>query len=1030
MSDSLVLARLFELLGGGVPSTLPQCAGAVFHLGSGYDIGTPQPVNTLLVQLMGDGERPTSWRVSNRTVTLPVTIIAPDRFTLAAAREMLLQAITFDQFDLVWSPDGTDGTRNTIYECFRAKATTISYGIRQEQSLVSVLAVTFDALPYGRSDVLAQLNFDSPIQGVAQPASPITVDDFSTVLSSTQATLWTTSIATPFGTQSAKWQHSLSDGLSPLWYTHTITATDITGFNKLTFWLGLSADSTAAWRAWPKGIVHFAVTLTDNLSRTITMSLQQLCGVSLNAAWPKWNRVSVPIPQGATFSYNNVTSYSIKAWSEVATRSTGKYQYLEHSGFLAGLLATPTPSPKRPASDRGGEYVLYGIEGTAPTPLNLHLQLGFQTFTATTKTIDLSGSPGSTGSYVAPPENPNWLTGDTVDAEGGTVGSWISADGIVTNGTLAASSTFADTGTFSIRVTPTVTATDAYIGSCLAANVLAQGVPCASGDRIAIRVRMRNGGTARNIYLGAEFFTAAGASLGAAWLTPQADTGAFTTYQGRVTALATSAFCRMLVRVGDSGGHPVTGEFHYFDNNYHSWAVQAIVVCRAAGAAGGSTKAIIGSAGGGGGGEIAWETNLDLNPGIGHSYTRGAGGSPKQSGSTGNNGGNSQFVGGNGLGGTGTTVLAHGGIGGTNELTSNYVQGAGGNGGSGSTNTHHFNGGNGGTGTPYNTGDFGGGGGGSAGDGGAGGNASGQAAGGNGAAGSLGLPGAAGSPGSQFGTPSAGGWPGAGGGGTSSYGSSGHLGAYGGNGQIRLIIKTYTSSQSFPMCLVHKLSDRAKLQARAVLDVGAGQDPPDGREYGIDDVDGVPARYEGTYTVLLIASSLNGATARTITVTVRQYEAAAGAVSTVTAQQSITPSGVTNGVINLGEITLPVKQMSAENIDSNFTVSVVSGNTADRFLDLLLIDTSGQLVLINLTGGGYSDYYFDAPSVTQLVGLALGTDTDRTGAVSVMGSLGTIMSGGPMQLTPGDNVFTVYATAGMPGLEGDYWPRWQQERLI
>ena len=1026
MSDSLVLARLFELLGGGVPSTLPQCAGAIFYLGTGFDLGTPQPVSAFLVQLMGDGEHPTGWRVSNRTITIPVVIAAPNRLTLAAARETFFQALTADQFDLVYSPDGTDGTRNTVYECFRAKATTISYSVKQEHMFISQISVQFDAMPYGRSDTLAQLSFDSPVAGANAAIPQVQLDDFSTVSSSTQGTLWAASTATPYGSQSARWAHASSDLLSPLWYTHSITPVNITGCTKLTFWLGLGADSPAAYRAWRKGLVHFAVTLTDNASHTLTMSLQQQCSASESDIWPLWNRVSVSIPQGATFNYASVSSYSIKAWSEVTTRSTGKYQYLEHAGFLAGLLATPTAGPRRPASDRGGDYILYGIEGSAPTQLNLHLQLGFQTLVPSQAKVLLPGQPGTTQSFTAPPENPNWLFGDSVDFEGGSVGTWLNN----VNSTLAVSSLQAHGGSNSMSVTPITGGTTCTFVSMSGANVLAQGVPCAAGDRIALRTWVRAGTTARAITLSAEFFNSGGTSIGTQSLSPVTDSSsAWTEINGRVTAPANSAVCRVSVSIPT----PATGEVHYFDDNYHSWAVQATVVNTGAGGAGGSTGNIIGSAGGGGGGEIAWETNLDLNPGANHSYTIGKGGVAVKSGGTAPSGQATTFAGGNGLGGAGTTVTANGGTGGQNELSSNYVQGTGGAGGTGSTNTHHFNGGAGGTGTPYNTGDVGGAGGGSAGDGGAGGNASSTTPGVAGAAGSLSVPGRGGGIGSKFSVPPAGGNPGAGGGGTSSYGN-GHLGANGGAGQIRLIITTYTATQQFNTALVHKLSDRANIRARAVIGIGDGNDPPDGREYAINPVDGVPARYEGTYTVLLIAQSLNGATARTITVSVNQYEAAGQIETSDSVSESVTPSGVVNGVINLGEITLPIKQMPADNTDSFFTVDVVSGNSADRFLDLLLIDTSGQLFLVNIPGSGYTDYFFDAPSLTQLLGLALGTNTDRSAAVSISGMGAAvpslITSGGPLTLVPGDNVFTVYSPSGMPGLEGDYWPRWQQERIL
>jgi hypothetical protein len=204
-------------------------------------------------------------------------------------------------------------------------------------------------------------------------------------------------------------------------------------------------------------------------------------------------------------------------------------------------------------------------------------------------------------------------------------------------------------------------------------------------------------------------------------------------------------------------------------------------------------------------------------------------------------------------------------------------------------------------------------------------------------------------------------------------------------------------------------------------------DAPDGREYAVGSVDGFLARYNGTYSVYVVNFSWNGSTARTVTATIKQYEGSGGAVSSVIVSQSITPANIVNGMVWLGEVTLPVKDMAPENTDSYFTVSVQSGNTSDRFLDMLLIDTSGETVLINLPGGGYTDYWIDAPNLKGEVGKVLGSVGDRSAAVSVLAN--TTMSGGPVTLQPGSNQFTVYSPNGQPGLAGEYLPHWWLERL-
>jgi hypothetical protein len=1030
VADSLVLARTFELLGGGQPSALPQCAGAYFRLGRGYDFGDPAPVVDLLTTLMGDGSRPIGWRVDNRTVVMPVTIQVPssgseaaDRLLLSAARELLLEAIAAEEFTLVWGPDGQTGALNLVWDCFRAHAATVTHDVIQNRQLISELVITFDALPFGRSDVLTPVVFDNPLAGQVPAPQPLTVDDYSAVSSSTSPALWTQSPAAALFTNSARWHHDLSDGNTPLNYTRTLpAAVDLTGLGKLTFWLGLGADP-GRWRAWKRNTpVNVVVTLTDASARTLSFSTRQAANTSEDQDWPKWNQVSLTIPQGRAFTYSNVTKYQITAWSEVHTHN--HTTELDATGYLSGLRGIPAAGPKRPASSRGADYVLYDIIGTAPSPLSVQCQLGVQEQVALTQTIFLPGTPGAASAYTAPPENPNWLATDSAGFEQGTTGSWTGADGAAANATLTASSAQVHAGAFSLRLAATAAAT-MTAASTTAANVSSQGLPCQPGDRVAVRAWVRAAATARNVTVGAEFFNNASASLGIVALGAVTDsTTAWTQISGRVTAPANAAFARLTVAVAS----PAAAEQHYVDDAYLAFAVQATVVCRGAGAAGGTVEPSNCAGGGAGSGEIAWETSLDLTPGGTHAYTVGAGGiRNKTAAGRGGDGGDSFFT------GTSVTVRAHGGLGGANCIVADFANGAGGTGGTGSTNSHHFNGGSGATGDRVNY--RGGGAGGPAGDGGAGAaGGSGQAnnPGLGGAAGALGIPGGQGGAGAagqpvNFGSDgSTGQGDGAGGGGAACQ-SHERLGANGNNGSIRLIIKTYTNQSQFSALVVHRLSGRSGLLAKPIIEVGASLDPPDGREYTIDQVDGQNAVYRGTYSGVLSAWSWNGTAARQVTITIRQY-ASGVQVASGTISALVTPAQVQNGLAVLGEITLPLLDIAPDNNDAYFTVAVTSANTADRFLDILLLDTQGSTFLVNVTGGaGFTNYYIDAPDATSDVGRVLGSNAGRSSAVSVLGQ--TFASGGPLRLEPGDNILTVYSPSGQPALYGEYEAHWWHERL-
>lgn len=1262
MSDSLLLGRLFELLGGGVASQLPQCAGAVFHLGEAYDLGTPKPVIDFVVTMMGDGERPSGHRYSNRSMSIPVTIVVAstgnsvtDRLTLTAAREALFQAVNTDQFELVWSPDGTDTNRETVFDCWHATASVTDFNYKAEKQLTMTVAITFDAYPWGRSDATSHIAFDSPILDASQnpvyqlqdfntgtngvglstlntsptgnfpfetafsavtlgsgaaatfdnspvshgtlsclvnagasnqsvklvwaaagasptqwfrlyvnlnaapgaaatllnvqtagaatvaqlklntnrtlsmdagastnvittanaiplnqwvriegyvtgdgsvgqvsvsmflsmdsatpvetvtsaatfntngvpatynfgifntgagvnwsynldavavsvngPTGPyvifgsggnfysqVTIDDYSTVSSTTQPTWWSQTSTTAANSFAARWNHDISDKASPLWYTHTLgAAVDITNRDKLSFWLGMGVPSSD-WRLWNKGLTHFSIVLTDSSGHTLTFGFQQVCHASNNPSFPFWNRLSVKIPQGdKLFRYESVSAYSVKAWSEQQVKVAGKTLHFKTGGYLAGLIATPHAGPKRSVSDRGGDYILYGIEGTAPTPMSLHCQLGFQTFVATTQSLDLPGIPGTNLNWVAPAENPNWLSSDGADFdEHGTIGDWTGSDGLATNATLTNSSTQAHSTPSSMSVVPVTGGSNAVLASFPAAAITSLGVPCQPGDRITLRANVRASSTTRAITVGAQFFTSGGASVSRVDLGSVTDSNsAWTLISGRVTAPATAAFARMIITVAT----PAAAEIHYFDDLYLSWGLQGTVACMAGGGSGGTCQPTRCAGGGGGGGEIAWETGMDFTGSVAHPYTIGAGGVPNNTLTAGGDGGNSTFQ------GPSVTVTAHGGKGGVNRLTTDFSNGVGGVGGTGSGNAHHFNGGTGGTGNEASI--FGGGGAGAAGDGGAGPNGGTAPVNGlGGVSGSLGLTGGAGGPGQQHGGGSGyGGYFPGGGGGGAAVTTKGYFGAKGAQGRIRMVITTYSTQGNFPTLLVHMPSRKSTNNnlAQTVVSIGGGGDAPDGREYAVGTVDGFKARYNGTYTVYAVNSSWDGSAARNVTATIRQYEATGGAVSQAAVSQSITPANILNGMVNLGEVTLPVKDMAPDNTDSYYTVSLLSGDTSDRFLDLILVDTAGQLLVINLPGGGYTDYWVDAPDLSTGIGRILGSNADRSAAVSVLS--GTDWSGGPLMLEPGINQFTVYSPAGQPGMDGEYIPHWWMERL-
>src|SRR6266705_592970 len=185
MTSSLILGNQIELLGaeGGVPSLNPACAGAIFLLADdgSYDLGAPQPTAAYVASLILDGERPFGRRAANRTITLPVKIIAPSLKLLAAAREVLEQVIDQDIYTITWTRDPGPGgpPMPLILDCFRGQPSRPAYAPLAEDQGVMRINLTIPALPYGRSDVQQQIAFAAPVpQTPPPPPAPVVIDPF------------------------------------------------------------------------------------------------------------------------------------------------------------------------------------------------------------------------------------------------------------------------------------------------------------------------------------------------------------------------------------------------------------------------------------------------------------------------------------------------------------------------------------------------------------------------------------------------------------------------------------------------------------------------------------------------------------------------------------------------------------------------------------------------------------------------------------------------------------------------------------
>ena len=233
--DSLVIGNQIELLGGGVPSNHPQCAGAIFQLAPGWDLSAPQFSATSVASLLLGGGLPLGQHADNRTISLPIVITVPstgdinaDRSTLAGAREVLTQSISADRWTAVWTRDGGPGPM--ILDCFHAHPVNVTYSQTADKSLACQITVSFDALPYARPDEPEILSFNSPSLGWVAPPSSVFIDNFATSTNlftgdsltfETSAGTWSPRVACTVATSTAQ-AHS---GTHSLAVTSNSTAT-------------------------------------------------------------------------------------------------------------------------------------------------------------------------------------------------------------------------------------------------------------------------------------------------------------------------------------------------------------------------------------------------------------------------------------------------------------------------------------------------------------------------------------------------------------------------------------------------------------------------------------------------------------------------------------------------------------------------------------------------------------------------------------------------------------------------------------
>lgn len=1044
MSNSLLVGGIIELLGGQVPSTNPMCPDAVFMLAPGFDLGSAQPTQDFVASLILDGERPYGYRSSNRTITLPIVIQAPDEYTVAAARELIMQTVDAQQFDLIWT---RDGGLPFVLKCFRALPTVVTYLTRLQAApnYTCQLALSFPALPFGQADTPQIVPFSSPASvgtgTPSAPVTPVTLDDFSSV-SLSGFTRSTRCIIGPF---TAFWH---SAGGAPVYHANVKSGpVSIVGQTAVTLWVGLGAPTWLSWAHWHFGPVSVAITLFDSSGNPLILGTAKKLTSSNNENVPNFENVSAVIPQtSSVFDYSSVASYSITVYNYNGSPFGGAL--CTPSIYLDNFQAIPVTVAAPPVNIRGWLYDLVGI-GTARAPISINVQ---QPIISAPTTVTLTG----TGNFIPPAGvtslavicvgagGPGASLLTTGQGGGGSGGELASEPSITISGSApipyacGVGGTATGTGTTTIPFqtvgyaewtcpqgvfTITVSVWGAGAGGAF------EGPGGGGGEFAGSTTYTVVPGTTYQLFVGqggqGSFGNGAGTG-GLSWFFASSGTGSIVAHGGKAGFDGGSS--------GPAGGTGSGAPIHF--NGGAGGASSGTSGGGGGGSAGasgaggdgsGSSGGSAGSGGGaagGAGGSTFGSGHNGSTPGAG------GGGSGAYSSSGGGNGANGEVTISFTTGGSAPTnggdttfgpataplVLANGG----NAAATGSATGATGTTGT-STNTIHFTSGSGANGTSGNAG----GGGSSGGLTSAGNNASTST---GGAAPTNGGKGANG-PTSQA-PGNAGLAPGGGGSGALSTGTA-ETGGAGGNGTI---LVTYTATLApFSNFIAHRPGPLAPASLQPWVSTASTSDPPDGRQYAVTSlVPGVNARFNGTYSMVAVSYNWDSPSVqRLVTITVYEYQYVGGPVTSSSCSRLITPDTTDSsvgGICQIGNLSLPFHDIAGDNSTAYYEVGITSANASDRFSDILFLDTTGQTFIVDTGDTEYVNFYLDEPDSSRAIGRILGSAFDRTEAISVSDMLYS-MSGGPITINPGDNKIFLFSTAGAPAAVVSYFDRYRVDRV-
>ena len=349
------------LLGG-----LDLNAGAPYFLGQGYNLGVGVPNTVALSRLLVDGEVVSGDRTSNRTIELPITVLAASRALTVNAIEDLVAVVNTSTFTLTWTPTGG---KTVVFDCFRGTVEQ-HWNMNQEKQGVAEVVLRFQALPFVRPPA------PTTVGTAIGPTASTQVDAFDnltglsfngTAATSTNRVEGTASVAeTVTYTVNTAAQNYVVDAngtkLYPAYpYTFSFSRAvtlNLTGLtNVVSNWLGPATY-------YPAKNFRLRLVSAGGYSEWTGVGVQ---GSKVEVSWVQvtFDLLRTPAASSGTFSAAAVTSYILTAtanafYAAAAGSDTWQTDDLRAYPATAGTITGPSTA-----------LTLSGILGVARTPATI-----------------------------------------------------------------------------------------------------------------------------------------------------------------------------------------------------------------------------------------------------------------------------------------------------------------------------------------------------------------------------------------------------------------------------------------------------------------------------------------------------------------------------------------------------------------------------------------------------------------------------------------------------------------------------------